>query len=135
MGQLLGDQEALMGAEAAGEGLGQLGQLLAQAPLGQLGQRRGVLRACHQRREHLARRLAGHVGSHRRQLAGGPCQRLVQPLHFPCALADLRRAIAGQFAPFPLLLVGDEAAPQQPVPPPVGQPLALLANQSRVERP
>ena len=58
VGQLLGDQEALMCAELAGERLLQLGDLLTQSPARQLGEGSDVGGSRDQRLQDIAPRLA-----------------------------------------------------------------------------
>ncbi len=62
MGQLLGDQEALMRAELPRERLLELGDLLPQPPTCQLRQRRGIAAPTHQRRQDVVPGLAQEVG-------------------------------------------------------------------------
>ena len=76
----------VVGREPAGQRLLELGDFLAQLPLGQVGQHLGIAGAGDQRVEH---RPPGHpkdVGSDARQLHAGVLQQLVQPVRLALAL-------------------------------------------------
>jgi hypothetical protein len=67
-GQHLADQQAVVGAEAADQCLLELGELGAQATLGQLGQQLGVVHAGDQGRQHRPAGDPQDVAGHPRQL-------------------------------------------------------------------
>ena len=79
-----------------GQRLGQLRDLGAQAPLGQIGQHGRVMLAIDQRLQHQPARHAGDVAGHRGQLDPGILQQLLQPLDLPAAFSSHRRAGPGQ---------------------------------------
>jgi hypothetical protein len=73
-------QQGVMLAEASGERLAQLRQLLAELALGQLGQHHRVAFAVHQGGQHGPAGNPEHVGGDRVQLDAGVLQRLLHPL-------------------------------------------------------
>ena len=102
VGQLLGHQEALVRPDASRQRPLQLGELLAQATLRQLGQLGAVGLPGDQRRQDLPPRLAQDVGGHRGQLDVGAFQGLLQPVGRRGPLPDQARPVAGQFPQLPL---------------------------------
>ena len=110
VGQLLGHQEALVRPDAPDQRPLQLGDLLAQATLRQLGQCRAVGLPGDQGGQHLPPRYAQDVGGHRGQLDVGAFEGLLQPVGRRGPLPDQARPVAGQLPQLPLRPVRDEAA-------------------------
>jgi hypothetical protein len=108
------DQQSVVVAEAAAQRLTQLGELLAQLALGQLGQDLGVAFAGDQGAQHRPTRDAQHVGGDRAQLDAGVLQRLLDPLALGTVGLDQPLAVADKIPQLPDLRRGHEAAPQQP---------------------
>jgi hypothetical protein len=139
VGELLGNQELLMRAELAGQRLLQLGDLLAQPPtgqLGELGERRRIGGSRDQRRQEVAAGLAQDIGRHRRQLASGSFEDLLQAVHLVGALVDQGGAVAGQLAELTLGTIRNEARPQQAVAQEIRDPFGVanigLASRHRL---
>ena len=108
------DQQPVVVAEAAPQRLTQLGELLAQPPLGQLGQHAWVAFAGHQGPEHRPARDAEDVGGHRVQFDAGVLEDLLDPLALRAVGLDQPLAVAGEIAQLANRRRRDEAAPQQP---------------------
>ena len=92
LAQNLGHQDGMGGSETTFEGRAELGQLLAQQPLGQIGQDFGILGAGDQRHEHGPPRSSQDVRSHRREFDAGILEHLVEPLgvtHIGLATRDV----------------------------------------------
>ncbi len=94
MGEDLGREKGVMGAEVAGERLPQGREFGPHAAPRQLGQDRGVARALHEGLQHGAARGAEDVPGHGRQLDAGIFEHLVDPVRFAGALLDERLPIA-----------------------------------------
>ena len=95
-GEHLGGQQAVVAVEVAPQRGPQLGELDAQAPLGQLGHGGGVTAAPDEGSQH---RPAGHpqdVAGHRRQLDARVFEHLLQALGLAGALLDDDLAVAGE---------------------------------------
>jgi hypothetical protein len=108
------DQQPMMLAEAAPQGLAQLGELLAQLALGQLGQDLGVALPADEGGQHRPARDAQHVGGDRVQLDASVLQGLLDPLALRAVGLDEPLAVADKVPQLPDLRWGHEAAPQQP---------------------
>ena len=107
------DQQRMMLPEAAPQGLAQLGKLLAQLALGQLGQDLGVAFAGDQGLEHGPARDAQDVGGDRVQLDASVLQGLLDPLALGAMGLDEPLAVADKVPQLPDLRRGHEAAAQQ----------------------
>ena len=119
--QVLGDQEALVGAEPAGQRPLQLRELRPQLPLGQLRQRRRVrvarpTSAASISRPDMPRMSVATAAS----LMFAPSSVFCSRLTSAAALPDQRRPVARQLAQLPLRAVRHEAGLQQPMPQQVG---------------
>ena len=97
-GQHLGGQQAVVDVEVAPQRRPQLGELGAQAPLGQLGHGRGVAAAADEGGEHGPARHPQDVAGHRRQLDARVLEHLLQALGLAGALLDDHLAVASQVA-------------------------------------
>ncbi len=86
----------MVGTEAAGERLGELGDLGAHPPFGQIGQLGRVTFSADQRCQHRPPRYAGDVARHRGQLDAGILEELFETLDLPGPVARDRGACAGQ---------------------------------------
>ena len=122
----LGQQEPVMVAEVAGEGLLQLAELGAQAAAGQLRQRLGVPLARDQGGQHRPARDPEDVAGDHRQLDLGVLEQLLHPLLLRGAHPDQVRPVAGQVPQPPDLRGRHEAGPQH-------LPLGDLAQPHRVQ--
>ena len=98
MGEHLADQQRVMAGEAALQRFAQGGDLLAQRPLGQLGEHLWVVGAGDQRVEHPPGGHAEHLGGDRGELDPGVLEGLLDPLHLTRALLNLGGAVANQIA-------------------------------------
>ena len=97
----------------------------SQAAARQVRQRRRIGLAGDQRLQDGPGGDAPHVGHHGGQLHVGVLEHHLQPVGDASALLDQMGAIAGQVAELALLGRRDEAAPQQPVPEQVRDPLGV----------
>lgn len=95
LGQDSGDEDPVLGAEAALEGLDQRWDLFAQYPSGEPCEAFGVGRAGHESVEHVPPGAAQDVGRDRPEL-DPVLEDLVEALNLPCAFLDLGLAVAGQ---------------------------------------
>jgi hypothetical protein len=114
-----------MRAEAADQRRLELGELGAQAALGQLGQQLGVAHAGDQGPKHRPAGDAQDVGGHARQLDAGVLQQLLQPLRLAGALLDDGLAVAGEVAQLPDRRGWHEAGADQAVLDQLADPLGV----------
>src|SRR5215204_4550309 len=78
---------------------------------------------------HLRKSSSGgakHAGGHRRELYPGILEHLLKTLDLPCALLDLRLAVAGEVPKLPDLFGWHEAGAHQPVLHKLADPLSVL---------
>jgi hypothetical protein len=108
------DDQRVLAVKAALERVAQSGDLLAQLPARELGQRDRVGRAGDERIEHVAAGLAHDVAGHAAELDPGVLEDLVQARGLALAVVDLRLAIAGQIAQRADRLWRHQARPEQP---------------------
>jgi hypothetical protein len=108
------DQQPMMLAEAAPQGLAQLGKLGPQAAPGQLRQDLPVAFAGNQSAQHRPARDAQDVGGDRVQLDASVLQGLLDPLALGPVRLDEPLAVADKIPQLPDRRRGHEAAPQQP---------------------
>jgi hypothetical protein len=116
------DQQPMVLAEAAPQRLAQLGELLAQLALGQLGQDLGVAFAGDQGLQHRPARDAQDVSGDRVQLDAGVLQGLLDPLALGAMGLDEPLAVAGQIPQLADRRRWHEAAAQQPTLQQLAQP-------------
>ena len=91
----LGDDQRVLGVEAALERFLERGDLLAQLPAGQLGEHGRVGRAGNERVQHVAAGLAEDVGCDAVELDAGVLEDLVQAGGLALAVVDLRLSLPG----------------------------------------
>jgi hypothetical protein len=120
------DDQRVVGLKAALERFFELGELLAQKALGEVGEHLGIGGAGHQRVEHRPPGDAEDVGGDAVELDAGVLQRLVQPVRFALTLSDLCLAVPRQRPEPPLRLGRDEATAQQPGLHQLAEPLGVL---------
>ena len=92
------DQEGVMIVEAALEGLGQFGDLVAQSAFGHVGEDRGVPLTADECFEHGAPGHPGDLAGDRRQLDAGVFEQLLETLDLAAALPDNGAARPGEVA-------------------------------------
>ena len=119
------DQQGVVVAEPAAQRFAQLGDLLAQHPLGQLGEHVGVAFTGDQRRQHRPARHPQHVRGDRVQLDPGVLEGLLDPLALGGVGLDQPFAVAGQVPQLADRRGRHEAAAQQAVLEQLGQPLGV----------
>src|SRR3954471_12729152 len=95
------DQQGVVVTEAAAQCLAQLGELLAQQALGQLGEDVGVAFAGDQGGQHRPSGDAEHLGGDRAQLDPGVLEGLLNALGLGGAGLDQRPAVAGEIPKLP----------------------------------
>jgi len=129
------DQQPMVVAEAAAQGVAELGELGAQPAAGQLGQHPGVALAGDQGRQHRPAGDAQDVTGDRVQLDAGVLQGLLDPLALGAVGLDEPLAVAGEIPQLADRLGRHEAAPQQAMLQQLAQPgriadIGLAAGQN-----
>src|SRR5829696_7103642 len=116
----------MMRGETSLQGIPQRGQLGAKAASSQLRQDFRVGCPADQRLEHRPSRGTKYAGGYRRELYPGILEHLLQTFDLPCALLDLRLAVAGEVPELPDLFRWHEAGAHQPVLHELADPLGVL---------
>src|SRR5215212_1541456 len=116
----------MMRGEAPLQSIPERGQLGAKAAPSQLRQDLRVGGPADQRVEHRPSGGTEHACGYRRELYPGILKHLLQTLDLPCALLDLRLAVAGEVPKLPDLFGRDEAGAHQPVLHELANPLGVL---------
>jgi hypothetical protein len=96
VGEELADEEGVVGAEVAEQGVSQGGQLLAQLAAGEIREDNGVGGAGHQGLEHGPPGGAEQTRGDRGELDPGVFEDLVEAVGVACALLDKEFPVAGE---------------------------------------
>ena len=112
-GQVLLQEEGVMGSEVTHQGLAERSPLLAEQALGELGEEGRIGDARTQRVQNGAAGLAHEIGHDATELELGQLQRLLDAIDVVASLADQRLAQAGQITEIPHRTGWHKTAPQQ----------------------